>query len=167
MSETGFKGQESEEEDGMADNPNVEESKSNIDYLKHITALSTGSIVLLAAFLEKNFPNPQWKYLVVWAYVGFIVCVIASAISHLFIIARFSVKDSYLITPYILLVAILGFLTGTLMLTVFAVKNINQPPESQSGAPPSHSVCPPTSESPAPSSGSQGNAGSRPATKKE
>ena len=31
------------------------------DYLKHLTTLSTGSILLIATFLEKLFSQPRWK----------------------------------------------------------------------------------------------------------
>lgn len=36
-------------------------AKLLIDHLKHVTTLSTGSIFLQVAFLEKIFPHPKWK----------------------------------------------------------------------------------------------------------
>jgi hypothetical protein len=54
-----------EEAQSMGDSimQQIERYKSIAEYLRHITALSTGSIVLISTFLEKLFPQPQWKCL--------------------------------------------------------------------------------------------------------
>ncbi len=47
------------------------------DSLKHLTTLSTGSIVLTVAFLEKLFSNPEWKGIIIisiLAFVGSLFC---------------------------------------------------------------------------------------------
>jgi hypothetical protein len=43
-----------------------------LDYLKHITTLDTGSIVLLTALLDKFFAGGRWKFLVVVTFLGFL-----------------------------------------------------------------------------------------------
>ena len=41
----------------------IEQQKIVFDYIKHITTLNTGSVVLLAALLEKLFKTKIWKNL--------------------------------------------------------------------------------------------------------
>jgi hypothetical protein len=50
----------------------------NYDTFKHLTTLSTGSILILVTFLEKLFLNPHWKILVAMAFVCFIVTNLSS-----------------------------------------------------------------------------------------
>lgn len=59
----------------------AEYSKIVIDHLKHLTTLSTGSIFLEVAFLEKFFPHPKWKALVIASIVLFACSVILAVIS--------------------------------------------------------------------------------------
>lgn len=58
-----------------------EGNKLLYDALKHLTSLNTGSIVILATFLEKLFRNAHWKPLVVVAFVSFILSIISAFIS--------------------------------------------------------------------------------------
>lgn len=53
------------------------------DAFKHLTTLSTGSILLLATFLEKFFKNPEWPALIAVALVGFIVSIVSAFITML------------------------------------------------------------------------------------
>ncbi len=48
------------------------------DYFKHLTTLSTGSILILVAFLEKVFTAPQIVLLAFFSIVCFAVCVVGS-----------------------------------------------------------------------------------------
>lgn len=59
----------------------AEYSKIIIDHLKHLTTLSTGSILLEVAFLEKFFPHPKWKALVIASLLLFACSVILAVIS--------------------------------------------------------------------------------------
>ena len=59
----------------------TETSKLWADYLKHISTLSTGSIVIIATFLEKIFSNSEWKWLVVVSLIGFLCSVLFSLVS--------------------------------------------------------------------------------------
>jgi hypothetical protein len=58
------------------------------DYLKHLTTLSTGSILLIVAFLEKLFPDPVWKFLVAIALLGFTIVIILSLLLQFFILVE-------------------------------------------------------------------------------
>ena len=64
----------------MAENKSeqVEYIKALLEYLKHLTTLSTGSIVLTTTFLEKLFQNPLWKTAVVVSLIGFMTSIISS-----------------------------------------------------------------------------------------
>jgi len=107
----------------------IEFHKAFFDYLKHITTLSTGSVILLAAFLEKLFVQPKWKFLVAVALVGFMLSVVASVIVHSMMIINFEPgeeptdKETMALVT-ILIGAWLGFLIGIVSLTIFSIKNL-------------------------------------------
>ena len=50
------------------------------DYIKHITTLSTGSLLLTVAFLDKVFPSPESKWLIGFSMASFLVAIIGGAI---------------------------------------------------------------------------------------
>jgi hypothetical protein len=58
----------------------IEEKVFNsvIDFLKHVTTLSSGSILLLATFLEKLFHKPHLGFLVAISFVCFAVSIIGA-----------------------------------------------------------------------------------------
>ena len=45
---------------------------------KHMTTLSTASVLLLITFIEKIFTNPKWKIFVVLAFASFILSIFLS-----------------------------------------------------------------------------------------
>jgi len=51
----------------------IETQKVVFDYIKHLTTLNTGSIVLLTALLEKLFTNPEWKPLIGATFISLII----------------------------------------------------------------------------------------------
>jgi hypothetical protein len=66
-------------------NPSVDKAyeegqKLAYDSFKHLTTLSTGSILLLATFLKDVFKNPEWTQLVGWTFGLFMVTIVASLI---------------------------------------------------------------------------------------
>jgi hypothetical protein len=63
----GFEMADKESKDETATSFAIEDHKALIDYTKQLTTLSTGSIVIIAAFVEKVFPQPQWKVLLIVA----------------------------------------------------------------------------------------------------
>ena len=100
------------------------------EFMKHLTTLSTGSIVLIATFLEKLFANPEWKVLVGMALVSFILSIIGTLASHVLSILDVENAENQLSrsTGVAGVVAIVlsfgGFLIGIGSLAVFALKNL-------------------------------------------
>lgn len=108
----------------------IERYKLMTDYLKHLTTLSTGSILLLAAFLEKIFHNPAWKFLVVLSLGGFMSSVVASIVAHTYAIIDFPGEDTLsgrgksIWGGFALIIVWAGFLVGVACLTIFAMRNL-------------------------------------------
>jgi F0F1-type ATP synthase membrane subunit c/vacuolar-type H+-ATPase subunit K len=102
--------------------------KLQYDIYKHLTTLSTGSILLLITFLEKLFTRPTWKWLVPVALccllasilVSFVVMnLMASQVREMEVDQRF-VKRNLIV----IIIALSTFLLGIFSLIVFAVKNL-------------------------------------------
>jgi hypothetical protein len=99
------------------------------EYLRHITTLSTGSVVIISTFLEKIFTRPIWKAAIVVSLTGFILSILAATVVYtLEIIAPASYRES---PPWVeplgvgsLLATWIGFLTGVVGLSAFAIKNL-------------------------------------------
>ncbi len=64
---------------------NEESFKLGYDLFKHITTLSTGTLLILITFLEKLFQNPSWKFLVSVSFVSFIITIIFSIVIMFFL----------------------------------------------------------------------------------
>jgi hypothetical protein len=60
----------------------LESYRAERDFYKHLTSLSTASVVLIATFLEKAFPNPEWEPLVNISLGGFAASVVGCAIMY-------------------------------------------------------------------------------------
>jgi hypothetical protein len=67
---------------------NIEQEKFLVDYLKHITTLSTGSILLIMGFVEKLFKSPEYKYLVGISLSFFLLTILGSLIVYTLSLAR-------------------------------------------------------------------------------
>ena len=101
-------------------------------YLKHLTALSTGSIALQIAFLEKIFPRPKWKAFIVISLLSFTISIIASALSYVTVIALTGraelsierVKRTKQAGQRTLVTALLGFLSGVIAIVIFVLRNL-------------------------------------------
>jgi hypothetical protein len=120
----------------MSDTPAKETNQEYItaffDYLKHMTTLSTGSIVLIAAFLEKVFTKPLWKGFVVTSLIGFMLSVLSSVVVYtnllLFEFPRPNRKSGMPnwagnLAGIGAIATWAGFLIGILSLAVFAIRN--------------------------------------------
>jgi hypothetical protein len=57
----------------------LESYRAERDFYKHLTSLSTASVVLIATFLEKAFPNSEWRDLVNISLGAFAVSVVGCA----------------------------------------------------------------------------------------
>ena len=106
----------------------AEETKVMMDYLKHLTTLSTGSLLLLVTFIEKIFVHPEWKFLVVIAIGSFLVSIV-SAVAAMTAHAA-TIHDSNpgsgisLLGGSDLIGTWVGFLIGICSLAVFALRNL-------------------------------------------
>jgi hypothetical protein len=101
--------------------------KLRYDTFKHLTTLNTGSILILVAFLEKVFTNPEWRVLVGIAFGLFLFSILAAMLSMI-AIAKF-VENLSLdeadkeFGPVVILLSLGSFLGGVLCLIIFTVKN--------------------------------------------
>lgn len=98
------------------------------DYFKHLTTLSTGSVLLMATLLEKLFQKPELQFLVPISFLGFVLSIIASMIAILILIATESKigptggkAEAFGLT--VIFTALGGFLTGILSLAAFGLWN--------------------------------------------
>lgn len=97
--------------------------------LKHLTTLSSASVLLLATFLEKFFSKPEWKWLIGLTFVSFIICMISSVLL-MFWQGLGESEDLETLSKlgfngYIMLgmVSMYSFLGGMISLMVFTLKN--------------------------------------------
>lgn len=60
----------------------LESYRAERDFYKHLTTLSTASVVLIATFLVKVFPNPEWKNLIDISLSGFAISVVGCAVMY-------------------------------------------------------------------------------------
>jgi hypothetical protein len=111
----------------------VERIKLWVDYFKHLTTLSTGSIVLIATLLEKAMPHARARAAIITSLIGFLACVLGAVLSLTCMAVEMGAweddEDPEPWTETPLLVGIIlswsGFLTGLFALAVFAIRNLN------------------------------------------
>jgi len=105
-----------------------EGSKLFHDTFKHLTTLSTGSILLLVTFFDK-FKFLQWKFLATISLIAFIISTLIS-----FLLMLFLAKDVYIMgkpTSRDWLfrlgawVAAVSFVLGIIILVLFAASNFS------------------------------------------
>ena|SRR6266853_5873616 len=99
------------------------------DTFKHLTTLSTGSILILVTFLDKLVKSPHWHALVPVSVLGFLFSVVTS-VPVLFAYAGLSFQDPEVTRvaekwggPAVL-AAVSGFLIGVAALAAFAIRNL-------------------------------------------
>lgn len=105
--------------------------KIEFEFLKHLTTICTGSILLIVAFLEKLFTQPEWKALVAVALCSFVASITLCAFSQVTIIDKASENKSLSLresvqawTVGLLLLALLAYVIGILCLVAFGLKNL-------------------------------------------
>ena len=101
------------------------------DTFKHLTTLSTGSVVLLATFLKDLFQHPGWPWLVAISLFLFLVSTVASVIVMLAIGDLVGSDGGSLSVPGLevsavpcIVISWIAFLLGVASLVVFALKNL-------------------------------------------
>ena len=106
----------------------ADKAKVTIEYLKHITTLCSGSIVLLATFIDK-FQRPKVKWLLIYAMAGFATSLMTS-INGMLGMALYG-ADATARTPKLdttlrrsLAVSAWGFLIGIYCVALYAMFNL-------------------------------------------
>jgi len=103
----------------------VEGLKSYFEFFKHMTTMNTGSILLLVAFMDKLFRNPQWKFLVGICISSFILSLIACLSGMWFVSTMIAGQGSKTNVSFVSwLVAVGAFLAGIIVLAVFSLRNL-------------------------------------------
>jgi hypothetical protein len=102
-----------------------EANKLFYDVFKHLTTLSTGSILILATFIETLFPNPQGKFLIVLALISFIFSIIGAVLMMFFQASSvMTMRGEIIRAEKIGFGATIGtFLLGIISFVVFAAMN--------------------------------------------
>jgi Na+/H+ antiporter NhaC len=103
-----------------------ESAKLGYDMFKHITTLSTGTIVVLATFLEKIFKNPSWQPLVIVTFVSLIFSLLCALGAMLYMVkhVRKTIDgDEGYQAATVILICFASFLLGISSLTIFSVRN--------------------------------------------
>lgn len=109
--------------------PILESEKLYYDAMKHLTTLSSGSILLIITFIEKLFKDPRNKFLVVITLCSFvfsILCSLSSMLQSANYIKHSGKKFRDLETKIKLIIYILSiaaFFLGFTCLVIFAVIN--------------------------------------------
>jgi len=101
------------------------------DTFKHLTTLSTGSILLLSTFLKDIFKSPEWSWLVAVSIIFFLASTIASVIVMIAFGDTVYNKGGSLSVPGLeriagpcVAVSWATFLLGMVALVVFSLKNL-------------------------------------------
>ena len=117
--------------DVKPDQYEIEHSKEQLSFFRHLTTLSTGSIVLIATFLEKVFSNPCSTWLVVLAIGMFLVAIVLSSGCQMLTLAMMRYtstsknKLKYRKVSHIFLYLVIGsFLLAIISMGVFTVANL-------------------------------------------
>lgn len=107
----------------------VERMKLLYDLNKHLTTLSTGSLLLMAGLFGQVFKTPTWKPLAAGAFVLFTGCVVAYLFA-MFGFAMYSretfqtVDDPVDFGAKAFFVAMFLFILAIIAFAVFAFKNL-------------------------------------------
>jgi len=101
------------------------------DYFKHLTALSTGAVVLIATFLEKFAPHPHWRPAVIVSLLSFLAAILGSVAVMTGLAMNAPDRGSEAGGNWVdratvlgMSAAWLGFVVGITALTIFALKNL-------------------------------------------
>jgi hypothetical protein len=113
---------------GQSGEEYIEAQKVVFDYIKHLTTLNTGSIILLTILLEKFFKTPAWGFMVSVIFGGFVLSIIALTLTAFGIIR--SIRTPMKITTglvtftsWTFIPVIVFFLIAIVSLAIFSIKN--------------------------------------------
>ena len=105
----------------------LEAAKLKVECVKHLATLSTGSILLVVAFLEKLFKVPKLKWCIVVSLAAFVLTILTSLV--LFGISVQQVEDDFdnedsLLTSVVFVGMFGAFVIGIVSLVIFFVANL-------------------------------------------
>lgn len=110
----------------------LERAKVAIDVVKHVSTLSTGSIVLIATLLDK-FPKPIAAQ---WQLAAAILCLVFCLACCLYYLVYVGVSGNWKerntgIGGVVGMLIGWSFLVGILFLGIFAIQNVHKLPSTQ------------------------------------
>ena len=73
----------------MAADQQGERHEAMSEYLRFMAALSTGALILLAAFLERITSQPELGVLIRNAFTGFTICAVACVVAYSIVTLNF------------------------------------------------------------------------------
>jgi hypothetical protein len=110
----------------------LESYRAEREFYKHLTSLSTASVVLIATFLEKVFPNPEWKDLIGVSLGGFAISVVGCAVMYALAVLDTDSELSLhtqMPTRWVgwlpISAGLGGFFVGIASLAAFAIQNLS------------------------------------------
>lgn len=105
----------------------LEGRKLFYDAFKHITTLSTGSILLLITFLDKVFKNPASLWLFVLSTISFVVSMTISVVVMMILAGAITnrglEKEDRKMVTLVIGTAISSFFVGVIVFIIFALQN--------------------------------------------
>lgn len=107
-------------------NTDLEQRRASLDYAKQLMTLSTGSIVLITAFIDKGFSQPTWKPLVAASLISFVISILGAVAFHTMLVIDFPIGKTKVRSEWIglsVFLAWVGFVSGIILLTGFAIRN--------------------------------------------
>jgi hypothetical protein len=112
-------------------NYELDRFKNAAEYIKHITTLSTGSIVIIVTFITKLTSGITLRLAVVIAVLGFVSSVVFATVLYSLAILYFHPGDeeapSWLDSTMgrLMLLTVVAFLVGVISMACFAIANIS------------------------------------------
>lgn len=106
-----------------------EKLDAQVEYVKYLTTLSTGAIVILVSFLDRIVTQPAWIGLIGISLCGFLVTILFNLFMMLVLAANAEGSidgDSWIVTlaNWANFLGFFTFLIALVCLVVFAFKNI-------------------------------------------
>lgn len=108
----------------------IQEHPNFYDYLKHLTTISTGSVVIIVTFAEKFAENKLWGWLFPASILSFLTALVSAIICMFFVLSEkvdslYTFKEDTIdtIVAIIFLITLGTIILGVLFLVIFAIRN--------------------------------------------
>ena len=109
----------------------MDRHKNTSEYLKHFTTLSTGSILLLATFLEKIIKMPKSTVLITVAIICFLLSILGAMTSYtISLVQSHRINEGIknwesVLAGYGILLTWIGFFIGIVSVGIFIIMNFS------------------------------------------